>query len=272
MSESRNTIPTPAQFVGFEGAFATSKSSMWLESEIGALLPQLDPRHNGAPIDHEQANAAAWSNRHAQVVSVRQTDEGPKLAGIANLSKSAWSYSPEGLLQPKPMVWLGSFVVAEAFRGADGRNSQTGATVASEIWSTMRSWSQERGVDTMQFMTEEERGAAVAYYRKMGARVIGSARLWDVPLDVADESPMPWETRTRGGFDMYEAFLGRVGLVLHGGDPERQSNEVANYAKAIGAKSAQMISTGQDARLDGDGIQEPSQELLLTVDWAEHER
>lgn len=116
---------------------------------IGRLMPFLDEKFSGAPIDEQVLRVLIESNYHDQLVA---RDDTGRIVGAATLSLIMAAAAG-------PKAYLEDFVTDPETRG-----------VGSALWEEMGRWCLERNVD-LHFTSRPARVEAHQFYLKRGARM-----------------------------------------------------------------------------------------------------
>lgn len=246
----------------YTGTLTTSSDS--IRRDLGSLMAQLTSNYNGEPLDEKELDIAVRSPLHAELVAIRNS----RVVGAGSLSILPFSYSDNGTLIEMPAVWLASFVVDADHRG---RLPNETASIATQLWDSMLTWTKEQNISSVQFMTEIERGAAINFYKNKNAVEIHPAMLYNIPLTPATPLDPSFVTDSTQGI-IYETCKTYIPLhLLDSGDvvtPQKFESD-RDKATSQGISLMQYIAaTGSNAHtsLSELGLSPHREEMIMKVD------
>jgi ribosomal protein S18 acetylase RimI-like enzyme len=134
-------------------AYALQHYDVDIDAGIGQLMPYLDPTFSAEPRPAD-LRAIIASTDHDQLVALRLADS--RIVGAATMTiVRGYGLGRAGRLE--------DFVVDPTIRRQG---------VATKLWTTMMQWCEAKDLDSMVFETERDRPEALAFYEKMGARIV----------------------------------------------------------------------------------------------------
>jgi len=231
-------------------------------ADLGKLMAQLSTNHDGSPIDANELQLTIDSPDHEEFVAIRDGT----VIGAGSLSIIPTSYDKDLILSDTPATWLGSFIVDESYRG---RLENEPKSIAAQLFDELTNWTRIKGLSSLQFMTELERGAAVNFYKKMGAHDMGIGTLFNLPLDNATE--LSDISSTKDVVTAYETCKTYVKLHLYGPDEVVNTSAIRTHtglARDRGISFMQYIAPKNSAtaeRLVAAGLEPKRDENILRV-------
>lgn len=233
-----------------------------LQRDLGLLMKDLSSSYQGEPINSHDLALAIASPDQEQFVAVRDGHG----VGAGSISIIPTSFSASGDLLPQHTAWLASFIVHESYRG---KLPDEEKSVASQLWDGMTGWIKKRGVSTLEFMTESDRGAALEFYLRKGATEVGSANLYNVPVETSNTLSDVTSGETFGM--IYETCKTQIALHLYDGkeflfpaDISRHMQVAANRGISLIQYIAPADSPAANS-LRNAGIEPHREEMILRV-------
>lgn len=233
-----------------------------LQQDLGSLMKDLSSSYNGSPINSHELELAIASPGQEQFVAIRDNH----VIGAGSLSIIPTSFSGNGSLVEQPTAWLTSFIVHESYRGKLENEAES---IATQLWETMTAWAKEHGIPTIEFMTENDRGAALRFYQNKGAVEVGTANLYNVPIETTNTVSDVSSEEACG--IIYETCKTHVALHLCDNTTNLSHADISahiDHAKARGISLMQYIApVGSPAAhaLSQAGIELRREEIILRV-------